>query len=71
MLKHSKKEKTVKEGKKSISDKISSSDKISIDDDGKTKIDDRTTAMDANTFFLIFNKAGTTTPVKIPTINEY
>ena len=47
MLKPSKKEKSM-----SILDKITSSDKISIDDDGKVKIDDRTTAVDANTFLF-------------------
>ena len=62
MLKPSKKEKS-----KSILDKITSSDQVSIDDDGKVKIDDRTTAVDANIFLFDIQQSRT----KILTINEY
>ena len=44
------------EKSKSILDKMSSSNKISIDDDGKVKIDDRTTAVDANLPFWYSTK---------------
>ena len=61
MLKPSKKEKS-----KSILDKISSSDKISIDDDGKVKIDDRTTTVDANTFLFDIQQSRTNLSRKDP-----
>ena len=48
-----------KKKSKSILDKITSSDKISIDDDGKVKIDDRTTAVDANTFLFDIQQSRT------------
>jgi len=61
MLKPSKKEKS-----KSILDKITSSDKISIDDDGKVKIDDRTTSVDANTFLFDIQQSRTNLSRKDP-----
>ena len=61
MLKPSKKEKS-----KSILDKITSIDKISIDDDGKVKIDDRTAAVDANTFLFDIQQSRTNLSRKDP-----
>ena len=61
MLKPSKKEKS-----KSILDKITSSDKTSIDDDGKVKIDDRTTAVDANTSLFDIQQSRTNLSRKDP-----
>ena len=61
MLKPSKKEKS-----KSILDKITSSDKISIDDDAKVKIDDRTTAVDANTLLFDIQQSRTNLSRKDP-----
>ena len=61
MLKPSKKEKS-----KSILGKITSSDQISIDDDGKVKIDDRTTTVDANTFLFDIQQSRTNLSRKDP-----
>ena len=61
MLKPSKKEKS-----KSILGKITSSDHISIDDDGKVKIDDRATAVDANTFLFDSQQSRTNISRKDP-----